>query len=138
LLLVLVPTPGAQSLGDTDMLVLVMIAILASELQTPRDWQVAGGAMVAVVLLAGACGTLVPARLSACTATTVTQRGHMGAQCWYLAGCGIRLAVADVATANGGFWDSVALEHGSECAVAMVVAGVGGEWGKCGADVVSP
>jgi len=73
LLLVLVPTPGAQSLGDTDVLVLIIIAIFASELQTPRDWQAAGGALVAAVLLAGACGTLVPARLSACTAMTATQ-----------------------------------------------------------------
>jgi hypothetical protein len=73
LLLVLVPTPGAQSLGDTDILVLLVIAILASELQTPRDWQAAGGALVAAVLLAGACGTLMPARLSACTAMNYAQ-----------------------------------------------------------------
>jgi hypothetical protein len=73
LLLVLVPTPGAQSLGDTDVLVLIIIAIFASELQTPRDWQAAGGALVAAVLLAGACGTLVPARLSACTAMNYAQ-----------------------------------------------------------------
>ena len=73
LLLVLVPTPGAQSLGDTDILVLLIIAILASELQTPRDWQAAGGVLAAAVLLAGACGTLVPARLSACTAMNYAQ-----------------------------------------------------------------
>lgn len=73
ILLVLVPIPGAQALGDTDILVLLIIAILASELQTVSDWQAAGGALVAAVLLAGACGTLMPARLSACTAMNYAQ-----------------------------------------------------------------
>ncbi len=72
-LLVLVPMPGARSLGDTDMLVLLIVAIIASELQTAREWYIAGGAMMACVLLAGACGTLMPGRLNACTAMNFPQ-----------------------------------------------------------------
>ena len=80
LLLVLVPTPGAQSLGEVDVLVLVIVAILASELHTASDWRVAGWAVVAGVLLAGACGTLIPARLGACTLTSYPQwLGYVGA-----------------------------------------------------------
>ena len=80
LLLVLVPTPGAQSLGDTDILVLLVIAVLASELQTVSDWQGASWAVVAGVLLAGACGTLMPARLRACTLMSYPQwLGYGGA-----------------------------------------------------------
>lgn len=80
LLLVLVPTPGAQALGEVDVLVLVIVAILASELQTASDWRAAGWALVAGVLLAGACGTLIPARLGACTLTSYPQwLGYVGA-----------------------------------------------------------
>lgn len=73
LLLVLVPAPGAQSLGDVDVLMLLVVAILASELQTTTDWQVAGWALLAGGLLAGACGTVLPARLSACTLISYSQ-----------------------------------------------------------------
>jgi hypothetical protein len=80
LLLVLVPTPGAQSLGEVDVLVLLIVAIIASELHTASDWRTAGLAVVASVMLAGACGTLIPARLGACTLTSYPQwLGYVGA-----------------------------------------------------------
>lgn len=78
-LLVVVPTPGAQSLGEVDMLVLLIVAMIASELQ-PADWSVAAWAVMAGVLLAGACGTLIPARLGACMLTSYPQWvGYVGA-----------------------------------------------------------
>jgi hypothetical protein len=80
LLLVLVPTPGAQSLGEVDVLVLLIVAIIASELHTASDWRTAGWAVVASVMLAGACGMLIPARLGACTLTSYPQwLGYVGA-----------------------------------------------------------
>jgi hypothetical protein len=46
------------------------------------------------------------------------------------------VATADHRTADGSVWDGVVVESSGECAVAVVVVGVGGEWRERGTDVV--
>ena len=46
------------------------------------------------------------------------------------------MATADHRTADGYVWDGVVVESSGECAVAVVVVGVGGEWRERGTDMV--
>lgn len=48
----------------------------------------------------------------------------------------VYVATADHRTADGAVWDGVVVESSGECAVAVVVVGMGGEWRERGIDVV--